>query len=84
VSVSVSGRAEADVAIIEVSDDGVGISPGNAERIFDRFFTTARDSGGTGLGLAIARRRLMAYGGRIASLPAERGASFRITIRAAA
>jgi signal transduction histidine kinase len=83
VTVSVSGRLEAEAAIIEVTDDGVGISPGNAERIFDRFFTTARDSGGTGLGLAIARRRLMAYGGRIVSLPAGGGASFRITLRAA-
>jgi signal transduction histidine kinase len=83
VSVSISGRMEGDGALIEVSDDGSGISPGNAERIFDRFFTTARDSGGTGLGLAIARRRLMAFGGRIVSLPVERGASFRITLRAA-
>ena len=84
VSVSVSGRREADAVIVDVSDDGVGISPGNAERIFDRFFTTARDSGGTGLGLAIARRRLAAFGGHIESRPAARGAFFRITLRAAA
>jgi len=84
VSVSVTGRIKADAVIVDVSDDGVGISPGNAERIFDRFFTTARDSGGTGLGLAIARRRLTAFGGHIDSLPAKRGASFRITLRAAA
>jgi signal transduction histidine kinase len=83
-SVSVSGRSEVGAVVVDVSDDGVGISPGNAERIFDRFFTTARDSGGTGLGLAIARRRLMAFGGHIESLPALKGASFRITLRAAA
>ena len=82
VSVSISGRMEGDRALIEVSDDGIGISPGNAARIFDRFFTTARDAGGTGLGLAIARRRLSAFGGSIVSLPLERGASFRITLRA--
>ncbi len=84
VSVRISGRVTGGEVVIDVSDDGIGISPGNAERVFDRFFTTSRDAGGTGLGLAIVRRRLAAFGGSIVLLPASRGASFRIGLRAAA
>ncbi len=81
VSVTVSGRVEGDRAIIDVRDDGVGISKGNAGRIFDRFFTTARDAGGTGLGLAIARQRVTAFGGELSLAPSERGAAFRIALK---
>jgi len=81
-SVIISGREEAGEAIIEVADDGIGISSGNAARIFDRFFTTARAAGGTGLGLAIARQRVAAFGGELELVPAERGAVFRIKLKA--
>jgi signal transduction histidine kinase len=40
---------------VTVADRGPGISAANLPRIFDRFFTTARDRGGTGLGLSIVR-----------------------------
>lgn len=82
-SVAISGHAEGDEIVVEVRDDGVGVSPGNVQRIFDRFFTTARDSGGTGLGLAIAQRRVRAFGGNITLANAERGAAFRIRLKAA-
>ena len=82
-SVHVTARALQDEVVVDVADDGVGISAGNAARIFDRFFTTARDAGGTGLGLAIARRRVAAFGGHLDHVPTERGASFRIRLRAA-
>jgi signal transduction histidine kinase len=83
VTVAVSARVEAGTVMIEVSDDGPGISTGNADRIFDRFFTTARKAGGTGLGLAIARQRAMAFGGDVVLLPSDRGATFRIALPAA-
>jgi len=61
-----------------VEDDGPGVSPGNAARVFDPFFTTARDRGGTGLGLAIVRALIAAHGGTIALVPSARGAAFQI------
>ena len=63
-----------------MEDDGPGVSPGNAARVFDPFFTTARDRGGTGLGLAIVRALIAAHGGTIALVPSPRGASFRIEL----
>jgi signal transduction histidine kinase len=81
VSVTVSGGVEGDQVIVEVDDDGVGVSKGNADRIFDRFFTTARDSGGTGLGLAIARQRVAAFGGELALVPSAHGATFEIRLK---
>jgi signal transduction histidine kinase len=81
VSVVVSGRAGDGYAIVDVRDDGVGVSQANADRIFDRFFTTARDAGGTGLGLAIARQRVIAFGGELSLAPSERGAAFRIRLK---
>src|SRR5258705_1699495 len=52
-------RAEADVAVIEVSDSGIGIDPRNLERVFDRFWrgdpVSTRRNGGTGLGLSMVR-----------------------------
>jgi len=40
--------------VMTVSDTGAGIAPGNAEKIFNPFFTTK--GGGTGLGLSISQR----------------------------
>jgi signal transduction histidine kinase len=82
-SVRIAVRRDGGDVVVDVADDGVGVSAGNVDRIFDRFFTTARDTGGTGLGLAIARRRVTAFGGRLDYVPAERGAHFRIRLRAA-
>ena len=79
----IAARGEPGSVIIDVSDDGRGISPANVERVFERFFTTAREAGGTGLGLAIVRQRIAAFGGDISLLPAKRGAAFRIRLKAA-
>jgi signal transduction histidine kinase len=54
---------------MEVVDDGPGIPPAEAERVFERFYRTdharAASEGGTGLGLAIARWIVELHGGTI-------------------
>ena len=56
---------DGDRIAIRVRDRGTGISDGNRDRVFQRFFTTERDRGGTGLGLAIAKAVAETRGGRL-------------------
>jgi signal transduction histidine kinase len=60
-------RSEADVAVIDVSDNGIGIEPENLERVFDRFWRAdspgGAHNGGTGLGLSMVRAIAQAHGG---------------------
>jgi len=65
VGVTVRREPEGRFLALSVTDDGPGISEGNAARIFDRFFTTTRDRGGSGLGLAIVRTLVEVHGGSI-------------------
>jgi two-component system NtrC family sensor kinase len=66
---------------IRVKDDGKGIPPEIAGRIFEPLVTTKRGQGGTGLGLAITRRILHASDGEISvqSTPGH-GAEFTISL----
>jgi C4-dicarboxylate-specific signal transduction histidine kinase len=69
------------VTVIEVEDNGPGISPQDIDHIFDPFFTTKEPGKGTGLGLAICARLVEGMGGRIdASNGAEGGARFVIRL----
>ncbi len=61
------------------SDDGTGVSEGNAARIFDPFFTTTRAMGGTCMGLSIARNLIEEHGGTIALMSSAKGARFLVT-----
>jgi two-component system sensor histidine kinase FlrB len=67
-----------DVAL-SVRDDGPGLTPEVAQRLFEPFFTTRSD--GTGLGLAIARGVARAHGGNIeARSQPGAGTEFIITL----
>ncbi|MGH7396788.1 MAG: ATP-binding protein [Candidatus Rokuibacteriota bacterium] len=72
------------MATAAVSDTGIGIEPGDAERIFEPFVrldaARARDTGGAGLGLAIARSVVIAHGGTL-SAESRPGAGSRFAIR---
>jgi signal transduction histidine kinase len=63
VKVQLNAWREPGVVVIEVLDDGRGISPANLPQIFDRFFTTDRARGGTGLGLALVKAVVTAHNG---------------------
>ena len=67
--------------IIEVQDQGVGISPQDATRVFEPFFTTKPVGEGTGLGLSIAAGIVQEHGGTIdVDSAVGRGATFRVRL----
>jgi len=71
-------------AVVEVSDNGVGIPAEHAPRVFDPFFTTKAPGQGTGLGLAISQRLVAEMGGELSfDSVVQRGSTFRVTLRAA-
>jgi PAS domain S-box-containing protein len=55
--------------VVKISDTGIGVSPEDQPRIFERFFRAANaraaDPNGTGLGLAIVKKIVEQHGGRI-------------------
>ena len=67
-TVLVAARQDANGIELAVSDDGEGIDPAVADRIFEPFWRgdVARASDGSGLGLAVAKRIVEALGGSIA------------------
>jgi PAS domain S-box-containing protein len=53
-----------DGTLLSVSDDGIGIAPGDLPRVFEAFFTT-RSTVGTGIGLFVAKQFIEGHGGQI-------------------
>ena len=75
----------ADEAVLEVGDEGPGLEPIDAHRVFERFYRTdssrTRASGGTGLGLSIVDSLVRAHGGRVTVVTAPgRGCRFRVAL----
>ncbi|WP_417915882.1 sensor histidine kinase [Candidatus Electronema sp. JC] len=68
-------------ALIEVRDNGPGISAMDMEKIFDPFYTTKDVGKGSGLGLAVTREIIAKHGGEISVESEEgRGAAFLIRL----
>ena len=67
--IKVRVRAEQGEAVLEVEDNGIGISPQYQERVFERFYridkARSQSLGGTGLGLSIVRNIAERHQGRV-------------------
>ena len=84
-SIDFSLKANNKNVIIEFSDTGIGISPEEQDKIFERFYRVdkarSRKMGGSGLGLAIVKWIINEHNGRI-ELESEldKGTTFRILL----
>lgn len=63
--VVVTWQTEQETAIVEICDEGTGIDPETAERIFKAFSAGSGEGSGFGLGLAIVREAVEAHGGSV-------------------
>ncbi len=84
-STTVRVADDGDAAVLEVADDGPGLSTEAAGRIFERFFradpSRSRAHGGAGLCLAIVQSIVSAHGGAVAvSGRSEGGACFTVRV----
>ncbi len=73
------------IAVIEVEDDGPGLTATDAARAFERFYRAdparTRARGGSGLGLAIATAIAQGHSGRLELDPGQdRGVTFRLVL----
>ncbi|GAB2811907.1 ATP-binding protein [Streptomyces chlorus] len=83
------GRPGGDMIEIAVTDQGIGISEKEKERVFERFYRVdparSRATGGTGLGLAIVKHVAASHGGEVTVWSAEgQGSTFTLRLPEAA
>ena len=79
------GRTAADIVVVRIRDDGLGIDPEVLPRIFELFaqadHSLARARGGLGIGLTIVRRVVEQHGGRVEARSAGLGAGSEFLVR---
>lgn len=83
--VTVSTRTQNGQVLITVADTGIGISPDDLPRIFDRFYRAdqarSANTGGNGLGLSIVQRIVEEHGGKVeVSSVINEGTSFVVRL----
>ena len=76
--VRLSAEGGPEGVAIRVEDNGRGVAPEVAERLFRPFFTTK--AGGSGIGLSIARQAIVSQGGQITLEARQTGACFAILL----
>src|SRR5882757_2795237 len=79
------GAAGGDLIEISVTDQGIGISEKDRDRVFERFYRVdparSRATGGTGLGLSIVKHVAASHGGEVTVWSAEgQGSTFTLRL----
>ncbi|OFZ23571.1 MAG: hypothetical protein A2202_04375 [Bdellovibrionales bacterium RIFOXYA1_FULL_36_14] len=83
VTINLSRDQEEEKTIIDIIDNGDGISEENQKNIFNMFFTTKKVGEGTGLGLSICTRILDSHNGKLTLFSSKKGETiFRIELPA--
>jgi signal transduction histidine kinase len=79
-SLTVRTKLESKQVLIEVEDNGPGISDEIKDKILQPFFTTKKGTEGTGLGLSISNDIIKAHGGSLDIESSAKGSIFKIHI----
>ncbi|GHC97679.1 histidine kinase [Nocardiopsis terrae] len=84
-AVRVGAQEGEDTVTIHVDDEGIGIDPGDEERIFERFFQSGergdrRGYSGLGIGLYIVRQLVREQGGEVTAHRLANGTRMRVTL----
>ncbi|MGM9480617.1 ATP-binding protein [Roseateles sp. NT4] len=83
--IEVSLRSEAEMAVVTVRDDGIGIAPDMLERVFDMFAQVQRShdqvGGGLGIGLTLVRQLVERHGGSVEARSAGAGQGSEFVLR---
>lgn len=84
-SVALRVGTENGLAVLEISDTGIGIAPGESDDIFSRFWRGERAralaTGGVGVGLAVVRKLVLVHRGQIeVDSKLGQGSRFRVTL----
>lgn len=83
--ITIAGLVEGETVVVSVRDEGPGLTAGDAEHVFERFYRGAksrsRQSGGTGLGLAIVQALVAQSGGQVnIDTAPDRGTTVSVTL----
>jgi two-component system, OmpR family, sensor histidine kinase TctE len=78
--VTVTARRSGATAVVQVIDNGPGISAEARPRVFERFYRASMDTEGSGLGLSIVREIAHRHGSTVTLTPGERGIGLRATV----
>jgi signal transduction histidine kinase len=76
----VSLKRDGGFAVVSVGDEGEGVDPSIADKIFEPFVTTRSMAEGMGLGLAFCKRAIESAGGEIGFIRKENGTIFQVRV----
>jgi signal transduction histidine kinase/CheY-like chemotaxis protein len=83
--IRIEAQAQGDLAVVTVTDTGVGLAPEMRERVFDAFtqadHSLERSEGGIGLGLALVRSVLQLHGGSVEAVSSGLGQGSTFVVR---
>jgi len=80
-AITIGVGVEGGEAVLRVADEGAGIAPGDAERVFELFVSGDRAGAGLGIGLALVKRLAELHGGSVSVQSAGTGAGTVFVVR---
>ena len=78
--IAIRTTVEDGIAVVSISDSGIGIARADIGRVFEKFFRARNGRSGSGLGLAIAQKTVLAHRGTV-EIASELGRGTVVTVK---